>query len=152
MANPLQGMSRSRLKHRVALETKRTHDATVKLNWFVLDFIYVYLFLCSLNSTSYARVEERSLPGNDSSECGTAVEEPRRREMNFNQTTPHISTPSPRPWVPGHYTFIPFVLLALLLCVSGMVSSPEFILAVLIVALHDVMYMISVPHALRLCT
>ncbi|XP_059190817.1 small integral membrane protein 29-like [Centropristis striata] len=44
-----------------------------------------------------------------------------QKEMNLNQTTPHILPPNPRPGFPGYYALIPFIFLTLIGCVVAVV-------------------------------
>lgn len=52
--------------------------------------------------------------------------------MNLNQTTPHATTPGPQPGFLLLYALIPFLLLALLVCIAVVVSSHEFIILLII--------------------
>ncbi|KAM9352689.1 uncharacterized protein C3orf18-like [Symphorus nematophorus] len=48
-------------------------------------------------------------------------EEIEQREMHFNHTTPHISTPDPKPGFRGYYALIPFALLTVIGCIVATV-------------------------------
>lgn len=52
--------------------------------------------------------------------------------MNLNQTTPHAATPGLQPGFLLLYALIPFLLLALLVCIAVVVSSLEFIILIMV--------------------
>lgn len=94
--------------------------------------------LCLQPLVGMAATALRGMPGIQL-ECAGQRGADRRgsgREMTINQTTPHISTPSPTPSFLA-YTLIPFLLFTLLLCVAATVSSHEItIIIVVVMAFH----------------